>query len=177
MNRTIREYLCSLAGELDRQPVADAQIWARARQRRYKEYLDVLGLADFVLGERPAPDVHRTGVVELPEYSVENFYFETLPGVFVAASLYLPAGASGERSPAVLYLCGHAPSPRHYYQEHPDQLARLGFVVLITDTVMFGEATGVHHGLYNRGYWHWTSLGYNPAAGEIATGVRALDIL
>ncbi len=178
MNQTMRDYLCSLASELDSRPIADAGRWAAARERRTEEYLDILGLSEFAKGKRAKPSVTATGVIERPEYTIENLYFETLPSVYVAASLYVPRSApSDRRSAAVLYLCGHAPTPRFYYQEHPDQLARLGFIVLITDTVMFGEATGVHHGLYNRGWWHWTSLGYNPAAGEIANGIRALDVL
>ncbi len=46
------------------------------------------------------------GRIELPEYSVEKVYFESVPGFFVTGNLYRPKNAKG-KVPAVMFAHGH----------------------------------------------------------------------
>ena len=39
-------------------------------------------------------------------FIVENLHFQSLPGLYVTANLYLPKERQG-RLPAILYVCGH----------------------------------------------------------------------
>lgn len=178
-NWAIRDYLCDEARRLNERSLVsatDASAWWQERPGRLHRYLETLGLGRFPPSEeRPPLNVRITRTLRRPGYRIENLHYESLPGLHVTASLYLPEGSAP--FPAILYFCGHAPSPRAHYQSHARLFAQLGFVVLSLDTIMFGEATGVHHGLYNRGFWHWTSRGYNPAAAELVNGIRAIDLL
>ncbi|MEY4939297.1 MAG: hypothetical protein RIQ93_1032 [Verrucomicrobiota bacterium] len=80
-----------------------------------------------------------TGVVERDVYRIEKVIFESRPGFFVTANLYLPK-LSGKR-PAVLGTCGHSDNGKGHkaYQSFCQGLARLGYVVLIFDPIGQGE--------------------------------------
>jgi dienelactone hydrolase len=128
------------------------------------------------LAERTPPAVTVTGVLEREGYRIEKLHYEPLPDFHVTANLYVPSGLS-EPVPGVIYVCGHSQHQKVAYQGHARRFAQLGFVCLIVETVQLGEAEGVHHGCYNRGWWHWYSRGYTPAGMELFTGLRGLDLL
>lgn len=46
------------------------------------------------------------GKIDLPEYSIEKVYFESLPGFYVTGNLYRPKNVSG-KVPGVLFAHGH----------------------------------------------------------------------
>ncbi|NDC64296.1 MAG: hypothetical protein EBZ59_10015 [Planctomycetia bacterium] len=115
---------------------------------------------------------------------MEKIHFQSLPGLFVTASLYRPAAADG-RLPAILYVCGHAERIRNgvsignkaSYTRHGAWFARHGYVCLIIDSLELGEILAEHHGTYSRGRWWWWSRGYTPAGVETWNGIRAIDYL
>lgn len=80
------------------------------------------------------------GVFERPGYRVEKIVYESQPGLFVPANLYVPAHGSPP-FPGVLFQLGHsligkaAPA----YQKCCQALARLGYVVLAFDPMGQGE--------------------------------------
>ncbi len=157
-------------------PLADlsASTWERERPERHRQFMEMMG---FSLEEpRDPPTVRHTGTVQEDGFRIEKFFFESMPGLYVPANLYVPEGSNAP-SPLVLYLAGHAPGQKVHYQAHPRKLAQLGFASLIFDTVQFGEVAGHHWGPYNRGWFHWYSRGYNPAAVELWNAIRALDYL
>lgn len=155
-------------------PTLSPSDWENRRPELYQQFIEMMG---FSMEEpRTAPAVRHTGTIQEDGFTIEKFYFESLPGLFVPANLYLPADTSSPR-PLVLYLCGHAPGQKAHYQAHPRKLAQLGFASLIFDTVQFGEVDGHHWGPYNKGWFHWYSRGYNPAAVELWNAIRALDYL
>src|SRR5690606_26972823 len=94
-----------------------------------------------------------TGSIDHPEFSVENLHFQSKPGLYVTANLYLPKNANGQ-VPVVLYLSGHAKrivddisyGPKVAYQHHPAWYARQGIASMVIDTIDNGEIQGVHHG-------------------------------
>lgn len=175
----IVEYLCREARRitgLSLSDLRDREYWAESRQGRWRMLVEMLGLEEYLDGgSREAPEYEVTGVVEREGYRVEKLYFESLPGLYVTGSLYVPE--DGGAKPAVLYLCGHAFDQKHHYQLHGHKLAKLGFVTLIVESIQRGEVRGHHHGTYHYGWFHWYSLGYTPAGVEVWNAVRAIDLL
>ncbi len=47
-----------------------------------------------------------TGVIEKDDYRVEKVIYESIPGYYVTAALYLPKNIKG-KAPAVIYASGH----------------------------------------------------------------------
>ena len=82
-------------------------------------------------------------------YSVEDVYFESIPGFFVAGNLYRPAPAEGgAKHPVVLLPHGHFSSGR--FEPSVQQLgatfARMGAIAFSYDMVGRGESRQVTHG-------------------------------
>ena len=140
-------------------------------------WLKCWGLKMFRMeGQRPPLNVHVTGTLREKGYHVEKLYYESLPGLYVPANLYIPDKLK-KPAPAVLYVCGHSPTQKAYYQAHLRKLVQLGFVAMVIETIQFGEVSGVHHGEYSRGWFQWYSRGYNPGGVEAWNGIRAIDLL
>lgn len=125
-----------------------------------------------------------TGTIEREDFRVEKLYYQSLPGLYVTANLYLPKNISG-RVPAVLYLCGHAQvkidnvsyGNKVHYHFHAVWFARHGYACLVLDSLQLGEIEGIHHGTYRYGMWWWNNRGYTPAGVEAWNCVRAIDYL
>ena len=130
-----------------------------------------------------------TGTLDAERFTVEKLHFQSVPGLYVTANLYLPKfgrQATGSRKlPAVLYVCGHGPSiidkvsygNKVTYQHHGIWFAEHGFVCLMIDTLQLGEIQGLHHGTHDLNMWWWQTLGYTPAGVECWNAIRALDYL
>jgi len=142
-----------------------------------------------MLGLSPLPP--RTGLkatvtqrIERDTFTVENLHFQSRPGLYVTANLYIPKHLT-KPAPAVLYVCGHSPvitngisyGNKFAYHGHGAWFARNGYVCLVLDTLQLGEIQGLHHGTYREGLWWWNSRGYSPAGVETWNGMRALDYL
>src|SRR4029077_680044 len=63
-------------------------------------------------------DLHAriTGKIQMDGFSIEKLIFESLPGVYVTALVYIPSDHS-TKSTTVLVPAGHAPNGKIYYQE------------------------------------------------------------
>jgi dienelactone hydrolase len=174
------DYLCQQARSItDAAPrgLSTLEQWRQERPQRLKQYYEMMGLSDLLQQERLPVSATITGVLERDGYRVENFHFQSQPHLYVAGNLYVPTTEGRGPMPAVLYLCGHSPSPRAYYQAHLRRFAQLGFVALVLDTIHLGELQGYHHGLFSEGWWQWYSKGYTPAGVELFNAIRALDYL
>src|SRR2546422_6331917 len=152
--------------------------WQGQAGERRRQYLEMLGL--WPLPEKTPLNPKVTGTHERDGFRVENLHFQSRPGLYVTANLYLPAEVK-EKLPAVLYVCGHSGRGRDgnktAFQHHGMWFATHGFVCLITDTLQLGEVPGIHHGTYNYGRWWWPARGYTPAGVECWNGIRAIDYL
>lgn len=160
--------------------VSSRQEWERLRPELKQQFLYMLGL--WPLPERTPLQARITGVLERDNFRVEKLYFQSRPGLYVTANLYVPKPVPpGQKLPAVLYVCGHANRGRDgnktAFQHHGIWFATHGYVCLILDALQLGEIAGVHHGTYREGRWWWHSLGYTPAGVECWNGIRALDYL
>jgi len=113
----------------------------RADQIRY-HILKVTGL-------EPFPEKHALNPIfgdirEYDGYQVQNFAFESLPGVYVTGSIYRPLHEEG-MLPAVLSPHGHWPNREDYGRFRPDvqkrcaAMARMGAIVFAYDMVGYGQ--------------------------------------
>ena len=152
--------------------------WTERRGKLRRQLLYMLGL-DPLPGRGPL-NAEITGRIDRGKYRVERLVFQSLPGLYVTANFYMPTGLS-KPSAAVLYLCGHSPSPQgnkvSMQNDGPIWFALNGYPCLVLDTLEFGEVRGLHHGTHNLNQWYWLSLGYTPAGVEVWNAMRALDYL
>jgi hypothetical protein len=188
-----------LQWQLDRARAQDEA--RRERWARVATESDLLALqketrakALAVMGGLPAEKTplrsRVTGPVPMDGYRIEKLVFESLPGVFVTALLYVPDAPAGPK-PAVLLPCGHSPVGKAFvnYQQIGGRLAKRGYVVLSWDPVGQGERSqfwdaaakrsrfnlvcGEHAVLGNLAVLAGTSL----VRYEVWDGIRAVDYL
>ena len=96
-----------------------------------------------VVGPFPEPtplNAQITGRLDRPLFTVEKLVFESQPGFYVTAALFLPKRRSG-RAPAIVYCSGHTDNGfrSETYQTAILNLARKGFIVLAFDPFGQGE--------------------------------------
>jgi hypothetical protein len=101
----------------------------------------------FPLPDRTPLNVVAHGYRELDGYSVENVFFESVPGFFVSGNLYRPLAPPIDGvCPVILRPHGHQNTRFHPdYQTMNATLARTGAVNFIYDMVGFGESKQVEH--------------------------------
>ena len=158
------------------------EAWKKSRNLYRKQLQEMLGLDPFP-AITPLNAV-VSGAVDENEFTVENLYFESIPGLYVTGNLYVPKQRQG-KLPAILYVCGHGGAMRNgisfgnktVYSHHGVWFARHGYVCLVIDTIQLGEIQGLHHGTYREGMWWWNSRGYTPAGVEAWNSIRAIDYL
>ncbi|MBL8852284.1 MAG: prolyl oligopeptidase family serine peptidase [Planctomycetaceae bacterium] len=181
----VAEYFRLETERIERESFADIRTledWTSRRDEYRRQLHEMLGIDP--LPEKTPLEPVVTGTVDHPEFTVEKLHFQSQPGLYVTASLYVPKGLTGA-VPAVLYVCGHAQvfdgerslGNKAGYQHHGAWFARHGYVCLTIDTLQLGEVPGVHHGTYNLDRWWWNSRGYTPAGVEAWNCIRALDYL
>lgn len=97
------------------------------------------------LGGMPARtplNARVVGTINRADHRVEKIVFESQPGFFVTANLYLPkTAAAGTRHPAILFPLGHEAGAKAHdaWQHVLVTFARRGFVCLAWDTLGQGE--------------------------------------
>jgi dienelactone hydrolase len=156
--------------------------WKRNRDTYRKQLFEMLSLDP--LPVRSDLKAKVTGKAQREDFVVENLHFQSLPGLYVTANLYLPKKIE-KPLPTVLYLSGHGPvikdgvsyGNKVTYQHHGIWFARHGYACLVLDTLQLGEIQGLHHGTYREGMWWWNSRGYTSAGVEAWNCIRALDYL
>jgi dienelactone hydrolase len=105
-------------------------------------------------------------------YSVRNVAIESLPGVFVTGSLYLPEKQKG-KMPGILSTHGHWTKPEDYGRFREDAqircaaLAKMGAVVFAYDMVGYGEMAE----------WGWEHKHRLALKQQLWNSIRALDFL
>ncbi len=133
-----------------------------------------------------------TGSIPMNGFHIQKVIYESLPGVYVTALLYVPDGREAGKTkkyPAILVAAGHAPDGKDHYQSLCQRLVQRGYVVLVWDPVGQGERSqfwdakagksrynlicAEHAVLGNLAYL----AGANLARWEIWDGLRAFDYL
>ena len=175
--------------------------WEKRRPELRRQFLDMMGL--WPLPARTDLNATVTGILDAEAFTVEKLHFQSMPGLYVTANLYLPKASGGRKPPVgseetgglhpplarkvpvILYVCGHGNvvengvsyGSKAYYHYHPAWFASHGYACLILDTVELAEIRGEHHGTTSRGMWWWQARGYTPAGVELWNAMRALDYL
>jgi dienelactone hydrolase len=162
--------------------ISTLEDWTAQKEEYRRQLLEMLGLDP--LPEKTDLKPVVTGKVEHDEFTVEKLHFQSRPGLYVTANLYVPKKLE-KPAPAILYVCGHGNvkkgdtsfGSKTVYQHHGGWFARNGYVCLTIDTLQLGEIEGIHHGTHRYGMWWWLSRGYTPAGVEAWNCVRSLDYL
>jgi dienelactone hydrolase len=180
-DQAIRKHLAEQAAALEKTflpGVRTAEDFEKLRPELRRQYFDMLGL--WPLPGKTDLKAATTGKVEGEGYTIENVHFQSLPGLYVTANLYLPKPLQG-RHPAIHYASGHSGRGRDgnktAFQDHGIWFATHGYVCLVTDTLQLGEIGAIHHGTYREQRWWWHSAGYTSAGVECWNGVRGVDYL
>lgn len=108
------------------------QTWARATFQKLAGGLP----------QRTPLNTRTVGAFDRSRYRVEKLVYETRPGLFVPANLYLPKEGSPPY-PGILFQMGHSSNGKGYsfYQRCCQGLAQLGYIVLAFDPMGQGERT------------------------------------
>jgi len=117
-------------------------------------------------------DIKETGSIQMKGYQIKNIAFQTRPGVYATANLYVPEGKGP--FPAVIVMHGHWPGGRLYqsFQAIVQSLALNGYVCLNIDAWGTGERTPVH----GKDEYHGANLGASLMnIGETLAGVQISD--
>ena len=155
-------------------------------QRELEQHL--LSMLDGLPRERTPLHPHISGNIQMDGFRIEKLIFESLPGVYVSALLYVPKDGN-KKHPAILVPAGHAANGKIHYQALCQRLVQRGYVVISWDPVGQGERSqfwdaktgnsrynlicAEHAVLGNLAYLAGTNL----ARWEIWDGIRAVDYL
>jgi cephalosporin-C deacetylase-like acetyl esterase len=190
----ITPYLQYQADQAWREDEERRRVWAAIRnedelrqmqQQLRQKLLKMIGGLPEVKTELHAQIV---GKVQMAGFSIERLIFQSLPGVYVSALVYVPEDHASKH-PAVLVPAGHAPDGKFHYQALSQRLVGRGYLVIAWDPVGQGERSqfwdaaarksrynlvcGEHSVLGNLAYL----AGANLARWEIWDGIRAVDYL
>lgn len=117
-------------------------------------------------------DLKETGSIQMDGYTIKNIYFQTAPGVYATANLYIPDGKGP--FPAVVNMHGHWREGKlaESVQSVGHSLAKNGYVCLTIDAFGSGERATTH-GDYE---YHGANLGASLMnIGESLLGVQVVD--
>ena len=109
--------------------------WERFRDPRIKALAASLGKFPDrgPLGARVTSEFHGDG------YRRENLVYQSRPGLWVTANLYLPADPRRQMPGIIIVHSHHAPKTQFELQDMGIILARSGCAVLVMDQIGFGE--------------------------------------
>src|SRR5690554_3596861 len=110
--------------------------WKKRQQDIKQTMWDVIG----PFQAKTALNVQITGKVKKDGFTVENLMYESLPGFYVTASLFIPDNIH-KPNPAILFCSGHSTEAyrKQSYQMPLLNLVKKGFIVLAIDPVGQGE--------------------------------------
>ena len=110
--------------------------WERYREARLKSLRESIGAFP---PERAPLDVHVTGVREGSGYRLENLVYQTRPGFYAAANLYLPAARGGRVPVIVIQHSQHFPRTQGELHDMGELWSRKGAAVFLLERLGFGE--------------------------------------
>ena len=153
--------------------------WDEYRAALKKEIIKKTGA---LVRQNLSLNVTETGSLQMNGYSIKNIAFQTRPGIYATANLYIPDGKG--KFPGVIVMMGHSTEGRLYdkYQAVGITLALNGYVSLCIDPWGSGERTTTHgvfedHGDENNLGSVLMNIG-EPMMGLLITdNIRGVDLL
>ena len=171
-------YLASLRSSLYQLPESRKD-WETCREELKNEIFRRTGA---LYGQKLPLDLQIKGTLKQAGFTVQNIIFQTRPGIYATANLYIPDGKS--KFPAVLLMMGHSFNGRFYarYQSVAISLVLQGYVVLGIDPWGAGERTTIHgqfedHGDENNLGSCLLDLGETLMGMQLTDNIRAVDLL
>src|SRR5580765_453818 len=168
--------------------------WAQIRteadfiRRQHKMQESLLAMLGGLPSERTPLHARITGKIAMEGFHIEKLIYESLPGVYVTALVFVPDDGN-KTHPGILVPAGHSTNGKNHYQVLCQRLVHHGYVVLAWDPVGQGERSqfwdakagksrynlicAEHAVLGNLAYLAGTNL----ARWEIWDGLRAFDYL
>ena len=142
MSNALYQHICSYASAQikERWHYVDG---LKTRDEWLNRQAEIKKIMAETVGEFPAKTPLNpviTGIIKKDGFTVEKLYFESRPGFYVTAALFLPASKNGKQ-PAIIYCCGHSNDGfrSDAYQRCILNLVKKGFIVLTFDPVGQGE--------------------------------------
>jgi len=129
-----------------------------------------------------------TGHIQMDGFHIEKLIFESLPGIYVTALVYVPDDGP-KKHPGVLVPSGHSANGKAYYQALCQRLVKHGYVVICWDPIGQGERSQFWDAKNNKSRYNLICAehavmgnlaylaGTNLARWEIWDGIRAVDYL
>jgi len=154
--------------------------WEKRRTELKNEIIKKTGV---VINHNVALNLKETGTIQMKGYSIKKITFQTRPGIYATANLYIPEGKGP--FPAVIFMIGHwlkgkidAEGP----QAVGHSLALNGYVCLSIDPWGSGERTTIHgifedHGDENNLGSSLMNIGETLMGMEISDNMRGVDLL
>lgn len=118
--------------------IAHLQTRADAERRKAHVRETVLNLIGGLPEHHGPVAVKQFGSLSEDGFRIEKLAYESLPGLWVTADLYLPAGGNGP-FPAVLLAPGHEASGKQSQYSFGGNFARAGVIALAIDPLGQGE--------------------------------------
>ena len=191
---TITAYLRYQAEMAWRQDDERRKLWAQIRteddlrrvQRKMEQ--DLLAMLGSLPSQRTPLRPRITGRIPMDGYHIEKLIYESLPGIYVTALVYVPEDGKAVH-PAILVPAGHSTNGKNHYQGLCQRLVHHGYIAIAWDPVGQGERSqfwdpkagksrynlicAEHAVMGNLAYLAGTNL----ARWEIWDGIRAVDYL
>lgn len=120
---------------------SDKDAWEARRDSLKKDVRDRLGV-DKILAQCVDGKPVMGKIRKFDGYTVQNFYLETLPGLYVAGSIYSPSKTKKGSHPLIICPNGHFANGRYNdaQQLRMATLARMGAVCVDYDLYGWGES-------------------------------------
>ncbi|WP_165840996.1 alpha/beta hydrolase family protein [Larkinella punicea] len=140
-NALFRHLLRQSTNHLEKRTATVARIntlndWKKRQQWARQTLRDAIG----PFPERTPLNAKTVRVLHKKGYRVEHLIYESQPGFYVPATLFVPEPLTG-KAPGIVYCSGHSPTgyKAHPYQQVLLNLVQKGFVVLAFEAVGQGE--------------------------------------
>jgi cephalosporin-C deacetylase-like acetyl esterase len=159
--------------------------WLKRQELVSRKFKNLIGQ----FPEKTSLNARVTGVLKRDGYQVEKLIYESMPGYFVTAALFIPNKIRG-KAPAILNAIGHSTQSfrRDIYQHVIINLVKKGFIVLTYDQIGQGERLQYYDAKTGKSRFASTTehsypgaqcfiSGYSPAKYFIWDGIRGIDYL
>ncbi|MGN6418270.1 MAG: alpha/beta hydrolase family protein [Pseudobacter sp.] len=122
-----------------------------------------------VVGEFPAKtplNARVTRTIQKDDYTIEHIIYESMPGYYVTASLFIPRKIKG-KAPAIIYCSGHSNTGYRSYQNILLNLVHKGFIVLAFDPVGQGERLQYYNPASGKSEFQWPAFEHSYAGAQL----------
>ncbi|RXF70113.1 alpha/beta hydrolase family protein [Arcticibacter tournemirensis] len=132
-----------------------------------------------------------TKIIHKEGYRVENLVYQSQPGFYVTASLFIPSTQKNAPKPAIIYCSGHSENGYRTpsYQHTILNLVQKGFVVFAFDPIGQGERLQYYNQVTGKSRYQYPAYEHSYAGAQLFIsgsslarymtwdGIRAIDYL